>query len=157
MVGLWAEADSVTRLRRYDLRREDIACEVDMRLRFWSSAPLVLMAMTQPALAQADAENGKEVFKGCRACHQVGAGAKNGVGPTLNGVIGRKAGTIAGFNYSDANKQAGDKGLVWTEEKMLEYLKDPPAFMPGTKMVFAGVKNEADRRDLVAYLKQSAK
>jgi cytochrome c2 len=97
------------------------------------------------------------VFKTCRACHQVGAGAKNGIGPSLNGIIGRKAGTISGFNYSDANKQAGDKGLVWTEEKMLEYLNDPAAFMPNNKMTFAGVKDEGDRRDLIAYLKKFAK
>jgi cytochrome c len=128
-----------------------------MRLRFWSAGTLVLTLMTQSALAQADAENGKEIFKGCRACHQVGDGAKNGIGPSLNGVLGRKAGTISGFNYSDANKQAGEKGLVWTEEKMLDYLKDPAAFMPGNKMTYAGVKDEADRRDLVAYLKQFPK
>ena len=96
-------------------------------------------------------------FKSCRACHQVGDGAKNGIGPSLNGILGRKAGTINGFNYSDVNKQAGEKGLVWTEEKMLDYLKDPAAFMPGNKMTFAGVKDEADRRDLVAYLKQFSK
>lgn len=123
----------------------------------WSAVFLVPMLMTQPALAQADAENGKEVFKSCRACHQVGDGAKNGIGPSLNGILGRKAGTINGFNYSDVNKQAGEKGLVWTEEKMLDYLKDPAAFMPGNKMTFAGVKDEADRRDLVAYLKQFSK
>jgi cytochrome c len=128
-----------------------------MNLRCWGAASLVLMLLTQSAFAQADAENGKEVFKGCRACHQVGDGAKNGVGPSLNGIIGKKAGTIGGFNYSDVNKQAGEKGLVWTEEKMLEYLKDPAAFMPGNKMAFAGVKDEADRRDLIAYLKQFAK
>jgi cytochrome c len=128
-----------------------------MRLRFWSSASLVLMLMTQSALAQADAENGKEVFKGCRACHQVGAGAKNGIGPSLNGIIGRKAGTINGFDYSDPNKQAGAKGLVWTEDKLFEYLQSPGDFMPDNKMTFAGVKDEADRRDLIAYLKQFAK
>src|SRR5881394_1179856 len=129
-----------------------------MRVTLWSTAlGLALWSMVQPAAAQADAENGKEGFKGCRACHQVGDGAKNGIGPSLNGIIGRKAGTISGFNYSDVNKQAGEKGLVWTEEKMLEYLKDPAAFMPGNKMTFAGVKDEADRRDLVAYLKQFPK
>jgi cytochrome c len=94
-----------------------------MRLRLWGAVSLLLILMTQSALAQADAENGKEVFKGCRACHQVGDGAKNGTGPSLNGILGRKAGTISGFNYSDVNKQAGEKGMVWTEEKMLEYLK----------------------------------
>ena len=129
----------------------------EKRLRFWSAATFALLLMTQSALAQADAENGKEVFKGCRARHQVGGGAKNGIGPMLNGIIGRKAGTVSGFNYSDVNKQAGEKGLVWSEEKMLEYLKDPAAFMPGNKMTFAGVRDEADRRDLIAYLKQFPK
>jgi cytochrome c len=129
-----------------------------MRSLVWAAAIAVaLWSAAQPVCAQADAENGKEVFKTCRSCHQVGPGAKNGIGPSLNGIIGRKAGTISGFTYSDVNKQAGDKGLVWTEEKMLEYLKDPGAFMPGNKMTFAGVKDEADRRDLVAYLKQIAK
>jgi cytochrome c len=126
-----------------------------MRPFVWiATVAVVSWATAQPPLAQGDPENGKDVFKACRACHQVGAGAKNGIGPSLNGIIGRKAGTISGFNYSDANKQAGDKGLVWTEEKMLEYLKDPAAFMPNNKMTFAGVKDEGDRRDLIAYLKQ---
>jgi cytochrome c len=115
---------------------------------------LAIWSMAQPAAAQADAENGKEVFKGCRACHQVGAGAKNGIGPSLNGIVGRKAGTINGFNYSDANKDAGVKGLVWTEDNLFNYLENPTTFMPGNKMTFAGVKDEADRRDLIAYLKQ---
>jgi cytochrome c len=124
----------------------------------WIGAVAVLFCSTaQPSLAQGDAENGKDVFMACRACHQVGDSAKNGIGPSLNGIVGRKAGTIGGYNYSDANKQAGDKGLVWTEEKMLEYLEDPGGFMPNNKMTFAGVKDEGDRRDLIAYLKQFAK
>ena len=90
-------------------------------------------------------------------CFQVGPAAKNGIGPILNGIIGRKADTISGFNYSDVNKQAGDKGLVWTEDKLFDYLKDPAVFMSGNKMTFAGVRDEADRRDLIAYLKQFAK
>jgi cytochrome c len=129
-----------------------------MRLFIWIATVGVVSWFTaQPSLAQADAENGKEVYKGCRACHQVGAGAKNGIGPSLNGIIGRKAGTISGFNYSDVNKQAGEKGLVWTDDKLVEYLKDPATFMPGNKMTFAGVKDDADRRDLVAYLRQFPK
>ena len=127
-----------------------------MHVRLWSAASFILMLMTQSAFAQTDAENGKEVFKGCRACHQVGAGAKNGIGPMLNGIVGQR-GTIGGFNYSDANKQAGAKGLVWTEDKLFEYLKSPADFMPDTKMTSAGVKDEADRRDLIAYLKQFSK
>jgi len=113
---------------------------------------------TQSAFAQGDAENGKEAYRLCRPCHQVGDAARNTLqGPNLNGIVGRKAGTIAGFAYSDANKQAGEKGLVWTEETLLDYLKGPAAFMPGTKMLFAGVKGENDRRDIIAYLKQFPK
>jgi len=104
-------------------------------------------------LAQ-DADNGAEVFKRCRACHEVGDKAKNKVGPILNGIVGRKAGTIEGFNYSDANKKAGADGWVWTEEKMMEYLLNPRAAMPGNKMAYAGLKDEQDRKDLIAYLKK---
>jgi cytochrome c len=116
---------------------------------------VVALSWTLPAAAQAgDAENGKDVFKGCRPCHQVGPGAKNGIGPNLNGIVGRKAGTIAGFAYSDVNKEAGTKGLAWTEDNLFKYLENPALFMPGNKMTYAGVKDEADRRDLIAYLKQ---
>jgi cytochrome c len=104
-----------------------------------------------------DAENGGEVFKRCRACHDVGDKAKNKVGPILNGIIGRHAGTIEGFNYSDANKKAGADGWVWTEEKMMEYLLNPRAAMPGNKMAFAGIRDEQDRKDLIAYLKSFPK
>jgi cytochrome c len=100
-----------------------------------------------------DVENGAEVFKRCRACHDVGDKAKNKVGPLLNGIIGRKAGTIEGFNYSDSNKKAGADGWVWTEEKMMEYLLNPRTAMPGNKMAFAGLRDEQDRKDLIAYLK----
>lgn len=75
------------------------------------------------------------------------------VGPVLNGIVGRKAGSIEGFNYSDANKIAGEKGLVWTEQELSKYLADPRAFMPGNKMAFAGLKDEQDRADVIAYLK----
>lgn len=108
---------------------------------------------TSVVMAQ-DAESGAEVFKRCRACHDVGPGAKNKVGPLLNGIIGRKAGTIEGFNYSEANKKAGAEGWVWTEEKMMDYLLNPRAAMPGNKMAYAGLKDEQDRKDLIAYLKK---
>lgn len=107
-----------------------------------------------PLASAQDAENGADVFKRCRACHDVGENAKNKVGPLLNGIIGRKAGTIEGFNYSDANKKAGSEGWVWTEEKMLEYLLNPRTAMPGNKMAFAGIRDEQDRKDLIAYLKK---
>src|SRR5262249_60338445 len=119
------------------------------------SLDAVASSSTRPASAQGgDAESGKDVFKVCRACHQVGPGAKNGIGPMLNGIVGRKAGTIAGFNSSEVNKDAGAKGLVWTEDNLFKYLENPAAFMPGNRMALAGVKDETDRRDLIAYLKQ---
>jgi cytochrome c len=115
------------------------------------------LAWARSAAAQpGDAENGKDVFKVCRPCHQVGPAAKNGIGPTLNGIVGSKAGTIPGFTYSEANKETGTKGLVWTEDSLFKYLENPMAFMPGNKMTYAGMKDEADRRDLIAYLKQQS-
>jgi cytochrome c len=119
-------------------------------------AALLLMTNIEPAFAQ-DAANGEDVFKKCRTCHQVGDAAKNSVGPILNGIVGRAAGTIEGFTYSPANKEAGSKGLVWSEENLLKYLENPAAFMPKTKMIFPGVKDEQDRKDLIAYLKKFPK
>ena len=104
-----------------------------------------------------NAEDGADVFKKCRACHDVGPEAKNKVGPLLNGIIGRPAGTVEGFNYSPANKEAGAKGLVWTEEVLFKYLAAPLTFMPGTKMAFAGLNDPQDRKDVIAYLKKFAK
>jgi cytochrome c len=118
------------------------------------SAISATMALGATVVVAQDADNGAEVFKRCRACHDVGPTAKNKVGPVLNGIVGRKAGTIDGFNYSDANKKAGAEGWVWTEEKMMEYLLNPRAAMPGNKMAYAGLKDEQDRKDLVAYLKK---
>ena len=118
------------------------------------SAISATMALGATVVVAQDADNGAEVFKRCRACHDVGPTAKNKVGPHLNGIIGRKAATIDGFNYSDANKKAGAEGWVWTEEKMMEYLLNPRAAMPGNMMAYAGLKDEQDRKDLVAYLKK---
>ena len=109
--------------------------------------------MASGASAQ-NLENGETVFKKCRACHMIGPEAANRVGPSLNGVIGRKAGTVDGFNYSDANKAAGSDGLIWTEEVLFKYLEKPLAFMPKTKMAFPGLNEEQDRRDIIAYLKK---
>jgi cytochrome c len=91
------------------------------------------------------------VFAQCRACHQVGENAKNAVGPVLNGLFGRKAGTVEGYAYSPANKNSG---LTWDEATFRDYIKDPRAKIPGTKMIYAGVKDEQRVTDLVAYLKQ---
>ena len=109
------------------------------------------------AQQQGNADDGAEVFKKCRACHDVGPEAKNKVGPMLNDVIGRTAGTVPQFAYSEANKSAGAKGLTWSEESLFQYLEDPRAFMPGTKMAFAGLKDPQDRSDLIAYLKTFSK
>ena len=121
------------------------------------SAVAASLALAASVVQAQDAENGAEVFKRCRACHEVGDTAKNKVGPILNGIIGRKAGTIEGFNYSDANKKAGADGWVWTEEKMMAYLLNPRTAMPGNKMAYAGLKDERDRKDLIAYLKKFSK
>ena len=115
---------------------------------------LGLSAATAQAPAQeANPEEGAEVFKKCRACHDVGPGAKNKVGPQLNGIIGRPAGMVEGYTYSEANKKAGASGLTWTEDVMFKYLEAPLTFMPGTKMAFAGLKDAQDRKDVIAYLK----
>jgi len=121
-----------------------------------SAAVLALALSGQAALAQ-DAENGESLFRQCRACHQVGDGAKNLVGPHLNGVIGRKPGSVEGFPYSQASKDSAAKGTVWDEATLLKYLEAPMAFMPGTKMAYAGLKDEGDRKDVIAYLKKFSK
>ncbi len=113
-------------------------------------AAAVFLAAPGAALAQ-DAAAGEKIFAQCRACHQVGPTAKNAVGPVLNGLFGRKAGTIEGYNYSPANK---DSGLVWDEATFADYIKDPRAKIPGTKMIYAGLKDEQRIKDLIAYLKQ---
>jgi cytochrome c len=122
--------------------------------RFILAATVVLAALPNFAVAQGNAGKGEDVFKKCRACHDVGPDAKNKVGPILNGLIGRKAGTVEGFNYSEANKEAGSKGLVWTEDVLFKYLENPLTFMPRTKMAFAGLKDEQDRKDVIEYLKK---
>ena len=109
-----------------------------------------ILPSTSAVQAQ-DAAAGEKVFAQCRACHQVGETAKNAVGPVLNGLFGRKAGTVEGYAYSPANKNSG---LTWDEATFRDYIKDPRAKIPGTKMIYAGVKDEQRVTDLVAYLKQ---
>jgi cytochrome c len=103
--------------------------------------------------AEGNVEDGKEVFKKCTQCHEVGPGAKNKLGPILNGILGRKAGTVPEFNYSPANKKAGEDGWLWDEANLLKYLTNPREAMPGNRMAFAGLSDEQDRIDVVAYLK----
>ena len=111
---------------------------------------MMLAASIGPASAQ-DAALGEKVFLKCRACHQIGEGAKNAVGPVLNGIVGRKAGTYADYTYSDANKNSG---ITWDEATLKEYLKNPRAKIPGTKMIFPGLTKDDDIANVIAYLKQ---
>jgi cytochrome c len=108
-----------------------------------------LLGVTSAALAQ-DAAAGEQVFKKCHACHNIGEGAKNAVGPVLNGVVGRPAGTYPGYNYSEANKNSG---LTWDEATLTVYLKNPKAKVPGTKMSFPGLSSDDDIKNVIAYLK----
>ena len=120
-----------------------------MKLRIALAALALLAAAAPAALAAGDAEKGKVMFKRCAVCHDP---KTNKVGPHLGGVVGRKAGSLADYRYSDAMKKKGDEGLVWTEENIASYLKDPKAFVPGNKMVFVGLKNDDDIANVVAYL-----
>ncbi len=114
------------------------------------TAAAILVASAGVAGAQ-DVTVGATSFKKCAACHDVGPTAKNKVGPVLNGLDGRKSGTVANYNYSDANKGSG---ITWNEEVFLDYIKDPKAKIPNTKMVFAGIKNEGEAKNLWAFIKQ---
>lgn len=123
------------------------------RFMFSAFAALVLGLSAAGAQAAGDVEAGKKAFAKCKACHQLDAG-KNGVGPSLAGVFGRKAGTVEGFKYSDAMKA---KAVTWNEETIAAYIADPKGYIPGNKMVFPGIKKESELADIVAYLKSATK
>jgi cytochrome c len=106
------------------------------------------MVATFIAPAQ-DAAAGKSSFNKCMICHAIGAGAKNKVGPELNGLDGRKSGTAEGYGYSNANKNSS---ITWNKEQFLDYIKDPKAMIPGTKMAFTGIKNPTEAQNLWAYI-----
>jgi cytochrome c len=118
----------------------------------WVSLAIVIAAIAAPAAAQ-DVAKGEAAFKRCRACHAVGPGAGNKTGPQLNGIVGRKAAAAPGFNYSDAMKARAAAGLVWTEPNLTAYLQAPDEFLPKGVMAFAGVKDPAQLKDLIAFLK----
>ena len=109
-----------------------------------------LFAATGQAQAQ-DLAAGEQSYRKCLPCHSVGEDAKHKIGPVLNGLEGRKSGTIEGYNYSEANKKAE---IVWSEASFKDYIQNPMARVPGTKMAFAGIKNETEIANLWAYLKQ---
>jgi cytochrome c len=113
---------------------------------------IAVIAGAEPVAAQ-DAVKGEAVFKRCRACHAVGQNAPNKTGPHLNGVVGRKAASVAGFDYSDAMKGRGATGLVWTDANLAAYLQAPDVFLPKGVMASSGIKDPAQLNDLIAYLK----
>lgn len=123
-------------------------------MKLFISTILIASAFAAAPVAAQDMAAGERSWNKCRACHQVGETAKNGVGPQLNGLFGRVSGTVEGYSYSTANKSAA---ITWDEGVFAEYIKDPKAKIPGTKMVFAGIKNEKEIADLTAFLKQYGK
>jgi cytochrome c len=114
-------------------------------------AAAALTVATAGAVAAQDAAKGEHSFFKCAPCHSIGPDATNKIGPELNGIDGRHSGTVANFSYSDANKNSG---IVWNEQSFKEYIADPKAKVPGTKMMFAGIKNPQEVDDLWAYVKQ---
>jgi cytochrome c len=119
------------------------------------AAPLLAVlafGAPQPAAAQ-DAEAGRRVYNQCRACHTIDAGGRNGVGPNLHGVVGRKAGAIDGFRYSADMKAKADGGLTWNEETLRAYIANPKAVVPAGSMSYPGLKNEQQMNDLLAFMK----
>ena len=118
------------------------------------AAPLLAFGMAAASSARAqDVEAGKRVFNQCRACHTIEANGRNGVGPNLHGIVGRKAASVSGFNYSPAMKQKGEEGFVWTEDHLRAYIANPKEAVPGNRMTYPGLRNEQQMNDLIAYLK----
>jgi cytochrome c len=119
-------------------------------MRMWVIAGALVFASAGAALAQ-DVAAGEQSFNKCRPCHDVGEDAKIKLGPPLNGIDGRPAGSVAGFNYSDANKGSG---IVWNKAKFIEYITNPQGVVPGTRMAFGGIKDPAEIASLWAYIDQ---
>ncbi len=115
-------------------------------------AAAAALVLAGPALAEGDAAKGEKVFMKCKACHENEKGV-NKVGPTLKGLVGRKAASVEGYKYSEAMLAKGAEGVVWDEATLTAYLPDPKAFVPKTKMAFAGLKKPEEVADVIAYLK----
>jgi cytochrome c len=121
-----------------------------MILRFLLATGVLIVSIWADASSAQDFVAGEAAFRKCQPCHDVGEQARNKLGPQLNGLEGRKAGTTEGYDFSEANKNSG---IVWSEELFREYIQDPQTKMPGTKMIFSD-KNEKEIGNLWAYLKQ---
>lgn len=128
-----------------------------MKITAHAGLALVIMMMGASAhAAEGDVKNGKRVFKKCVACHFINK-EKNKVGPHLVGIVGRKAGIVEKYKYSKSLKKMAGEGLTWTEANLDTYLTSPKKFIKRGKMAFAGLRNEQDRADVIAYLKEEAK
>ena len=118
-------------------------------------AAVAILALSGPALAEGDAAKGKAAFAKCAICHQVGPGAKTLVGPELNGIVGRKAASVADYTYSPGMKKLGDEGYIWSEQNLDKWIADPKAMIPDSPMslAFQGIPDAGERADIIAYLK----
>ena len=116
------------------------------------SLAITAFLLSTAAFAEGDADKGKKVFKKCKARHAVGEGAKNKIGPALNGIVGKPAGQNSDFKYSKAMIAKIEEGLVWDEASLTAFVSKPKKFMKGTKMAFNGIKKENQISDLIAYL-----
>jgi cytochrome c len=137
------------RFRKCLARRRQAVDRLALKVCGLAIALSAVAGLAEPGAAQ-DAAAGEKVFLKCRACHQTGENARNSVGPVLNGIVGRKAGTYPDYNYSEANRNSG---LTWDEATLQEYLKNPKAKVPETKMTFAGLSSQKDIDNVIAYLK----
>jgi cytochrome c len=115
-------------------------------------AAIALTALPLVAQAEGDAEAGAKVFKKCQACHAVGPDAQNKVGPVLNGIVGRAVASVPDFAYSETLVAFGAEGKTWTPEELAAFLTKPRDYAAGTKMTFAGLRNEDERANVIAYL-----
>jgi cytochrome c2 len=118
------------------------------------TAAAIVAAAGVSARAEGDAQEGERVYRSCAACHQVGDGARHGMGPHLNDLFGREAGSAEGYRYSPAMAEAGESGLVWTKETLAQHLADPRGFIPGNRMGFAGLRSDGEIADVIRYLEQ---
>ena len=119
----------------------------------WMAAVFWIGLPEGRGMAQGSPDRGDELFRTCAACHQIGAAARNAVGPVLNNIVGRRVGSRSGFRYSPAMASAGADGMVWTVEHLDAFLADPRAAMRGNRMAYSGLRDAGQRADVIAYLK----